>query len=110
MTASQPEKRRGGRPRSPNKRTAHIMVRVTPAEKQLLLERAGARGAARYMRALALGPRPRVPRQIPELNQAAWIELAATTGDVKQHPAAPNRNSPLTTDKPSVANESVHNC
>src|SRR3546814_6252202 len=102
MTASQPEKRRGGRPRSPNKRTAHIMVRVTPAEKQLLLERAGARGAARYMRALALGARPRVPRQIPELNQAAWIELAATIGDLKQLAAAANQNAILDAEEVAI--------
>jgi len=61
-----------------------IAVKVTPAERALLEERAMAAGldVGVYVRAMGLGRR--VVGIVPEVNRDAWIELARTTANVNQ--------------------------
>ena len=75
---------RGGRPKSANPKTGQVMVRLAPDERAILDERAGPGGIAEYLRALGLGRRPRIPRVVPEVNQAAWRDLAQALGNLNQ--------------------------
>ncbi len=61
-----------------------IAVKVMPAERALLEERAAAAGldVGVYVRAMGLGRR--VVGVVPEVNRGAWIELARTTANVNQ--------------------------
>lgn len=77
-------KNRGGRPRSDSARTVVVGVRLTPDERDRLREIAGNGALGEVLRSRALGYRPRIPRQVPEINREAWIELARTASNLNQ--------------------------
>jgi hypothetical protein len=83
-------KRRGGRPRSENPRSDQVMVRLTPEEKATLEALAGPGGIAEYLRSVGLGQRPRIRRQVPAVNTAAWRELSRTLSNLNQIAAGLN--------------------
>lgn len=76
---------RPGRPRTADAaRTVVVGVRMTPAERERIRAIAGDTGAGELMRSLALGGSPRIPKRVPELNRAAWEELARTASNLNQ--------------------------
>ena len=66
------------------------MVRLTRAEKAMLEALAGPGGIAEYLRSVGLGQRPRIRRQVPAVNTAAWRELARTHSNLNQIAAGLN--------------------
>ena len=60
------------------------MVRLTPEEKATLEALAGPGGIAEYLRSVGLGQRPRIRRQVPAVNTAAWRELSRTLSNLNQ--------------------------
>ncbi len=79
-------KRGPGRPAlGVDERRGHmIAVKVTPAERAVLAERAAAAGldVGVYVRAMGLGRR--IVGVVPTVNREAWAELARTTANVNQ--------------------------
>lgn len=75
---------RGGRPRSPDPRSGQVMVRLTASERARLDDLAGAGGIAEYLRATALGWKPRLARVVPTLNADAWRDLAPVMANLNQ--------------------------
>lgn len=72
-------------------REKRISVRLSEDEHQALLELVGAMHVSELIRATILGRTPRLPRQIPAINQAAWSDLAKCLGNLNQLSAAVNR-------------------
>ncbi|WP_155992303.1 plasmid mobilization protein [Fodinicurvata fenggangensis] len=72
-------------------RKKRIGIRLTDDEHAHIFARAGAMHVSEFIRAQALGRRPRLPRQIPAINQAAWSDLARCLGNLNQITRAVNR-------------------
>ena len=74
-----------------------ISVRLSPQENAELDRRRGAQQRGRFFRNIFLG-RPE-PKQIPEINRKAYIELARTASNLNQIARALNRGDRMVFEK-----------
>lgn len=65
-------------------RKKRIGIRLSDDEYESIRQVAGDQFISEYMRAQSLGRTPRLPRQIPAVNQAAWQDLARCLGNLNQ--------------------------
>ncbi len=75
---------RGGRPPAEHPREARVTIRFTAAERAQLAQAAGEREVAEFIRAAALKRVPKLARQVPAVNGAAWAALAPVVANLNQ--------------------------
>ena len=73
---------KSGRPKAVERRSRHLNIRLTETEYAKLRETAGSIKISDYARRRLLGKT--VPRSVPQINRAAWEELARTAANLNQ--------------------------
>lgn len=90
---SKPNNNRNTQKRDKALRRRCVSVRLSPQENAELDRRRGAQQKGRFIRNLFLG-RPE-PKQIPEINRKAYIELARAAANLNQIARALNRGDQI---------------